>query len=103
MTCSLSTSADGYIVGPDGAFDWSQPDEEAQPLDADERGSARSDRRVPRARLPRPRRRRHPVLPAAGTATALKRVGGRFLSCGVDFVNHCVLRRSVPQSESRHR
>lgn len=28
VTYSLSTSADGYIVGPDGAFDWSQPDEE---------------------------------------------------------------------------
>lgn len=27
VTCSLSVSLDGYIVGPDGGFDWSAPDE----------------------------------------------------------------------------
>lgn len=28
VTCSLSTSLDGYIAGPDGSFDWGAPDEE---------------------------------------------------------------------------
>lgn len=28
VTYSLSTSLDGYIVGPDGTFDWSEPDPE---------------------------------------------------------------------------
>ncbi|SNQ51006.1 conserved hypothetical protein [Frankia canadensis] len=28
VTYSLSTSLDGFIVGPDGGFDWSVPDEE---------------------------------------------------------------------------
>ena len=28
VTYSMSASADGYIVGPDGGFDWSAPDEE---------------------------------------------------------------------------
>ena len=28
VTYSLSMSLDGYIVGPDGGFDWSEPDEE---------------------------------------------------------------------------
>jgi dihydrofolate reductase len=28
VTCSMSASVDGYIVGPDGGFDWSVPDEE---------------------------------------------------------------------------
>ncbi|MFC4035688.1 dihydrofolate reductase family protein [Streptomyces polygonati] len=28
VTCSMSVSLDGYIVGPDGDFDWSAPDEE---------------------------------------------------------------------------
>ena len=28
VTYSMSTSADGYIVGPDGGFDWTEPDEE---------------------------------------------------------------------------
>jgi dihydrofolate reductase len=28
VTYSMSTSADGYIVGPDGEFDWSAPDAE---------------------------------------------------------------------------
>jgi dihydrofolate reductase len=28
MTYSMSASVDGYIVGPDGGFDWSVPDEE---------------------------------------------------------------------------
>ncbi|AUN39568.1 dihydrofolate reductase family protein [Tsukamurella tyrosinosolvens] len=36
VTYSLSTSADGYIVGPDGAFDWSQPDEEVFRFATDE-------------------------------------------------------------------
>ncbi|MFF9094175.1 dihydrofolate reductase family protein [Streptomyces sp. NPDC014802] len=28
VTYSMSVSLDGYIVGPDGGFDWSEPDEE---------------------------------------------------------------------------
>src|SRR4029453_17092909 len=28
VTYSMSTSVDGYIVGPDGGFDWGEPDEE---------------------------------------------------------------------------
>lgn len=28
ITYSMSMSLDGYIVGPDGRFDWSEPDEE---------------------------------------------------------------------------
>jgi dihydrofolate reductase len=28
VTYSMSTSLDGYVVGPDGRFDWSAPDEE---------------------------------------------------------------------------
>lgn len=28
LTYSMSASVDGYIVGPDGGFDWSVPDEE---------------------------------------------------------------------------
>jgi dihydrofolate reductase len=28
VTCSMSVSLDGYIVGPDGTFTWSAPDEE---------------------------------------------------------------------------
>ncbi|MFE5510505.1 dihydrofolate reductase family protein [Streptomyces sp. NPDC056529] len=28
VTCSMGVSLDGYIVGPDGGFDWSGPDEE---------------------------------------------------------------------------
>ncbi|MFE0951776.1 dihydrofolate reductase family protein [Streptomyces mutabilis] len=28
VTCSMSASLDGYIVGPDGRFDWTEPDEE---------------------------------------------------------------------------
>jgi dihydrofolate reductase len=28
VTCSMSVSLDGYIVGPDGGFDWTTPDEE---------------------------------------------------------------------------
>ncbi|MEU2234640.1 dihydrofolate reductase family protein [Streptomyces vietnamensis] len=28
VTYSMSTSLDGYIVGPDGSFDWTAPDEE---------------------------------------------------------------------------
>lgn len=28
VTCSMGVSLDGYIVGPDGGFDWSAPDEE---------------------------------------------------------------------------
>ena len=27
VTCSMGVSVDGYIVGPDGGFDWSAPDE----------------------------------------------------------------------------
>lgn len=28
LTCSMGVSLDGYIVGPDGRFDWTAPDEE---------------------------------------------------------------------------
>jgi dihydrofolate reductase len=28
VTCSMGVSLDGYIVGPDGSFQWSAPDEE---------------------------------------------------------------------------
>lgn len=28
LTCSMGVSLDGYIVGPDGGFEWSAPDEE---------------------------------------------------------------------------
>jgi len=28
VTCSMGVSLDGYIVGPDGEFDWTAPDEE---------------------------------------------------------------------------
>ncbi|MFC1413293.1 dihydrofolate reductase family protein [Streptacidiphilus sp. N1-12] len=28
VTCSMGVSLDGYIVGPDGSFNWSEPDEE---------------------------------------------------------------------------
>jgi hypothetical protein len=27
VTYSMSVSLDGYIVGPDGGFDWAMPDE----------------------------------------------------------------------------
>lgn len=36
VTCSMSTSLDGYVVGPDGRFDWSVPDEEVFALATDE-------------------------------------------------------------------
>ncbi|MDQ0787105.1 dihydrofolate reductase family protein [Streptomyces sp. B3I8] len=36
VTCSMSVSLDGYIVGPDGRFDWSVPDEEVFRLAMDE-------------------------------------------------------------------
>lgn len=36
VTCSMSVSLDGYIVGPDGRFDWSVPDEEVFRLATDE-------------------------------------------------------------------
>ena len=36
VTYSLSMSVDGYIVGPDGTFDWSAPDEEVFQLALDE-------------------------------------------------------------------
>jgi dihydrofolate reductase len=28
VTCSMNVSLDGYIAGPDGGFDWSEPDED---------------------------------------------------------------------------
>ncbi|MFG2813155.1 dihydrofolate reductase family protein [Streptomyces sp. NPDC048410] len=28
VTCSMGVSLDGYVVGPDGDFDWTEPDEE---------------------------------------------------------------------------
>ncbi|MGN6722350.1 MAG: dihydrofolate reductase family protein [Marmoricola sp.] len=36
VTYSMSTSLDGYIVGPDGSFNWSAPDEEVFALATDE-------------------------------------------------------------------
>ncbi|MBG6216170.1 dihydrofolate reductase [Arthrobacter sp. CAN_A6] len=36
VTCSMSISLDGYIVGPDGGFDWSAPDEEVFQFSLDE-------------------------------------------------------------------
>lgn len=28
VTCSMNVSLDGYIAGPDGGFDWTEPDDE---------------------------------------------------------------------------
>lgn len=36
VTYSMGVSLDGYIVGPDGGFDWSGPDEEVFRLALDE-------------------------------------------------------------------
>lgn len=36
VTYSMSVSLDGYIVGPDGGFDWSAPDEEVFRFATDE-------------------------------------------------------------------
>ncbi len=36
VTYSMSVSLDGYIVGPDGRFDWTAPDEEVFRLATDE-------------------------------------------------------------------
>ena len=36
VTYSMSTSLDGYIIGPDGRFDWSVPDDEVFKLSIDE-------------------------------------------------------------------
>lgn len=36
VTCSMGVSLDGYIVGPDGGFDWSAPDEEVFRIATDE-------------------------------------------------------------------
>jgi dihydrofolate reductase len=36
VTYSMSMSLDGYLVGPDGSFDWSEPDEEVFKLATDE-------------------------------------------------------------------
>ncbi|MCT9089928.1 dihydrofolate reductase family protein [Streptomyces sp. ASQP_92] len=36
VTYSMSVSLDGYIVGPDGGFDWTVPDEEVFRLATDE-------------------------------------------------------------------
>lgn len=36
VTYSMSVSLDGYIVGPDGGFDWGAPDEEVFRLATDE-------------------------------------------------------------------
>jgi dihydrofolate reductase len=36
VTYSMAMSLDGYIVGPDGSFDWSPPDEEVFRLATDE-------------------------------------------------------------------
>ena len=36
LTCSMGVSLDGYIVGPDGGFQWSAPDEEVFRFATDE-------------------------------------------------------------------
>lgn len=36
VTYSMAVSLDGYIVGPDGSFDWARPDEEVFRLATDE-------------------------------------------------------------------
>lgn len=36
VTCSMGVSLDGYIVGPDGRFDWTAPDEEVFRFATDE-------------------------------------------------------------------
>ncbi|WP_033222693.1 dihydrofolate reductase family protein [Kitasatospora phosalacinea] len=36
VTYSMNTSLDGYVVGPDGGFDWTVPDEEIFRLATDE-------------------------------------------------------------------
>jgi dihydrofolate reductase len=36
VTCSMGVSLDGYIVGPDGGFNWTAPDEEVFRLATDE-------------------------------------------------------------------
>ena len=36
VTCSMGVSIDGYIVGPDGGFDWAAPDEEVLRFVTDE-------------------------------------------------------------------
>ena len=36
VTYSMSTSLDGYVVGPDGGFDWSVPDDEVFALATEE-------------------------------------------------------------------
>ena len=36
VTYSMATSLDGYIVGPDGSFDWTAPDEEVFRFATDE-------------------------------------------------------------------
>ncbi len=36
VTYSMTVTLDGYVVGPDGAFDWSTPDEEVFRLATDE-------------------------------------------------------------------
>ncbi|MFX4288458.1 dihydrofolate reductase family protein, partial [Janibacter sp. G349] len=36
VTYSMNISLDGYIVGPDGGFDWSEPDEEVFAAHTDE-------------------------------------------------------------------
>ncbi len=36
VTCSMSVSLDGYIVGPDGGFQWTVPDEEVFSFVTDE-------------------------------------------------------------------
>ena len=38
VTYSMNVSLDGYIVGPDGTFDWAMPDEESSAS-----GSTRSE------------------------------------------------------------
>lgn len=36
VTCSMGVSLDGYVVGPDGGFDWSAPDEDVFRFATDE-------------------------------------------------------------------
>jgi hypothetical protein len=57
VTYSMNVSLDGYIVGPDGDFNWTAPDEEVFRFVTDERraggATSRSAARVSPPRRPR--------------------------------------------------
>ncbi len=44
VTYSMGVSLDGYIVGPDGVFDWTKPDEEVLPARGIHRRAVPGDR-----------------------------------------------------------